>query len=715
MDGNDNVVLNWTDSASEGVTGYQVEWSADGNTWIPYTVIDPGVGRCVLGGLAEGNTYHFRIGAIGPDGVAPETAKARTVATIEFADPVETTLQAPVDLRYSNVTEDGLTVSWKSPPENKLITEYRITVYDKGLHMVASRKVSVSAEDDGSWSCAFDGLESDAHYTITVESSGGLGTAKSAPATTSARTALAVPTGFSGESVADQSVVLKWDIPDNVAGIAFHEIVYAVKGTDEMHALPLFVDPATGTCIVSGLDADTEYVFFLRAVGESGAVPSRHVTFEVKTTVAEPTDCVVADADEKSAGITWTVPTDTSGLAGYEIRYREKETGDWHVCANADVDADVNVDAHGGSSVMSVRVGHLDPGKEYQFQVRSLGREGSPSSNWIDAGSVTTKSVLDQPNAWNVSPGLAGNALDAVVRVTWTFATDAKNDKTGGYVIIYTPSGGEPVSHTVDGDKIVFDAEDGTYGYVLENLDPGTEYTFFLSVTGDETTVIPPALPERIVWTPLLVPVDLEAGNVTANSVQLTWNHADATGVDRYIVEYESAPGVWTEWTNVDFRPDGYACTVNGLDPGTACLFRVTAIGVAGVDGAASVTMQFPVTTDILTVTQPTISGLAPVAATGGTLDATLSWTFDPGMTNPAWVAGYTITYTWVDAFETEYDVEHVVDGNLVVFDAETGVFSYTLTTLLPGTAYTFTISAKGDGEHLLVSGDSATYYAEAG
>ena len=66
-------------------------------------------------------------------------------------------------------------------------------------------------------------------------------------------------------------------------------------------------------------------------------------------------------------------------------------------------------------------------------------------------------------------------------------------------------------------------------------------------------------------------PTNLTASDITGNSVHLTWNTASPHGADRWLIQYRTSGGTWTDYDTSTSK----SCNVTGLSANTAYEFRV--------------------------------------------------------------------------------------------------------------------------------------------
>jgi hypothetical protein len=263
--------------------------------------------------------------------------------------------------------------------------------------------------------------------------------------------------------------------------------------------------------------------------------------------------------------------------------------------------------------------------------------------------------VPDAPTGVGASPG------DAKAIVTWTPPTSNGGSAISSNTVASSPG---PVTVTVGGSATMA---------TVPGLTNGTSYVFTVSAA-NSTGSGPPSAPSAPV-TPRTVPGAPAITSVTPGDgrVIVGWSPPTSDGgsaITAYTVT--SSPGGAT----VTVLGALTSAVVSGLVNGTAYTFTVFATNAAG-NGAVSTTS--PAATPRAVPGAPT-----SVTATAGDGQAVVSW--GPAANNGAAITSYTVTST---------------PGGVTVPTPDGSSTSATLTGLVNGTSYTFTVyatNAAGNG-----------------
>ena len=393
--GDGEVVLSWDAPSSDGgaegaVTGYEVEWSPDGETG--WTGVDPAHGGTETGygdtGLDGGTTRHYRVRAVNDAG--PGEWSAVVSAT--------TVPDAPENVSATASGTSRIDVSWTAP-------EGEVTGYE----------VEWSADGETGWTgvdpahggtgteYGDTGLDGGTtrHYRVRAVNDAGTGEWS---AVVSATTVPDAPENVSATASGASRIDVSWTAPEGE--VTGYEVEWSADGETGWTG----VDPAhggTGTEYGdTGLDGGTTRHYRVRAVndaatGEWSAVVSA-------TTVPDAPENVSATASGASRiDVSWTAPE--GEVTGYEVEWSaDGETG-W-----------TGVDpAHGGTGTEYGDTG-LDGGTTRHYRVRAVNDAGT--GEWSAVVSATTSPPL------RIDPG------DRAVRV----------GETAFYTITLEPGAASP-------------------------------------------------------------------------------------------------------------------------------------------------------------------------------------------------------------------------------------------------------------------------------
>ncbi len=194
----------------------------------------------------------------------------------------------------------------------------------------------------------------------------------------------------------------------------------------------------------------------------------------------------------------------------------------------------------------------LDPETDYTVIVTSVCEDEITSPNIT--GNVTTLPTCLAPTSF-VSSNVTATSVD----LAWT-----NNSTSDDFIIEFGETGftlgtGETVSGT------------GT-SITIEDLDPETDYSFYVYSDCGDDDLSAPAGPRDITTPPTCPgPTDLVASNPTAFTVDLAWTNNSTS--DDFIVEYGEAG--FTLGSGETVTGSGTSVTIEDLDPETAYSFYV--------------------------------------------------------------------------------------------------------------------------------------------
>lgn len=354
-----SVVLNWAAPADDGdspITGYLIQKSTDGTTWVDVATVAQTVFTYTVGSLTKGVYYDFKITAINAIGNSTSpTLLSATAVTVPGA--LAANDHTPKDL--------GVELTWSAPTDNggQAITGYRIESSTDGTTWASVTTLASTAR-----SYLVSSLIKGNSYNFRVVALNAIG-ASDNPAALNSYTAVAKPgnSATPGGTKKDLSFDLTWSAPADDGGSAITNYVIQ-KSTDGA----TWVDVATVAdtvfaYTVTGLSAGVGYQFRVlpkNAVGTSASGAVFSATAATKP--ANPAAGSHATADQ-SITVNWSAPTDngSDALIGFEVE----------VCDDAANTCAAVVDV--SASTNSYQATGLDATKRYTINVKaknSLGR-----------------------------------------------------------------------------------------------------------------------------------------------------------------------------------------------------------------------------------------------------------------------------------------------------------------------------------------------------
>lgn len=447
-------------------------------------------------------------------------------------------------------------------------------------------------------------------FRVAAINAYGQGAWSPASAPVSPYTTPSAPASVTAEA-ADRTVYVSWTAPESNGGsdVTGYRVEFS-RGDDPWQTL--FADTGrTGTSVTTtGLVNGTPVRYRISALNAAGAGPaieSDPVT--PRTVPGAPADVVAAPADG-AVELTWSAPASDGGAAITGYRIETSADGDvWELEAEDT-----------GTTDRAYTIDGLPNGQAVSFRISAINVAGTGPAT--SAGPATPRTMPDAPT------GLAAQARDESVDLTWTAPAEDGGAAVTGYRIEVSLDGGETWS------PAVADTGSADPSATVEGLTNGAAATFRVSAINDAGAGAPSGTASV---TPRTVPDAPEPLTATPQdrSVALSWSAPVDDGgaaVSGYRIEQSVDGGEnWTE-VSADTGSTQTSALVTGLENGTAIEFRVSAINEAGAGTAA-----------VATATPRTVAD-APVglAATPQDAAAALTWT-EPDWNGGAAVTGYRI------------------------------------------------------------------------
>ena len=150
---------------------------------------------------------------------------------------------------------------------------------------------------------------------------------------------------------------------------------------------------------ISSLMADVEYQAQVRAVsaaGDGAWSATGTGTPQAETVPDAPTGLMLTPGSG-SFTAEWTAPADDGNdtIIAYDLRYRIG-TGGWTTVEDV---------WETGDGALDATISNLDPGIEYEVQVRAVNTIGTGNGEWSDSATVTTDAIApDAPTILSLTP-----------------------------------------------------------------------------------------------------------------------------------------------------------------------------------------------------------------------------------------------------------------------------------------------------------------------
>ena len=566
--GNGQVTLTWDPPVSNGqspVTGYVVQYSTDGSTWLPPGGLLTGstATSYTVTGLTNLTPYWFRVSAINAVGTGPAAQTATTVTPHVVAP-------APTNL-FAVAGSGQVALTWTAPTGtgfgtiSDYVIEYRIsgsTNWNSFPHAPSTAT-----------GMTVTGLVNGTTYEFRVKAVTQFGVGDPSAVVNARPFAAPAPLNLVATPGSGQ-VLLAWNAP--VVGGGFSAITdYRVEySSDGGTNWATFVDGVTTTpgATVTGLTNGVTYRFRVTSLTAVGSGEFATVDAMPAGRPQAPTGLTVSIGDRQLL-VSWTAPTGAiqtggSPITDYRIEYSANGGTSWTVVND------------GVSTLTSATVAGLTNGTAYLVRVAA--------QNAYGLGSYATAASAAVPQALAGAPTrLTGRAGSGVVDLVWTAPLAVPGVVITDYVVQCSTNGGGSWTTLVDG---VSTATKATVAVPVN----GIPYTFRVAAkTTSGIGVFSAASPVLTPYSPTAVPdapTALTATKVTSGSVQLRWTAPppNAGGaVNGYVIQYRLTTS--TTWTSVTLTSTAQMVTVSRLLAGRAYAFRVAARNLAGVGAFSGV------------------------------------------------------------------------------------------------------------------------------
>lgn len=375
------------------------------------------------------------------------------------------------------------------------------------------------------------------------------------------------------------------------------------------------------------------------------------------TTIPGAPSAVSGTPGGEQVSLNWTAPSPSYTVTGYRVQVSRDNGVNW----------DDTMPATQTSSATSVTVTGLADGSAYEFRVAAINAAGRGADSSASSP-VTPRSSPGAPGQPTGTPG------DQQVPLVWSAPDDTGGAVLTGYKVQISDDSGAswddtmPATLTSTSTAVTVTGLTNGVGYIfrvagINIAGPGT-YSPVSAVVTPRTTPGAPGQP---------------VGVVTGGQVSLTWSGpADNGGasISGYRVQSSDDSGTtWTDAAPSSLTSASTAVTLTSLAGGSAYLFRVRAINVAGEGpySAPSALVEVPPPPNPGTPLPPG----APTRATAipGNGLALVSWL------PPANAGSFPVT---------SYQVTASPGGRSCLTNATSCI----ITGLVNGTSYTFTVSA---------------------
>ncbi|XP_051906163.1 tenascin-like isoform X2 [Hippocampus zosterae] len=486
------------------------------------STVPPSQKRFLQSGLGPGQEYEVSVSVIKNNATGPPAVRR-----------VATNIDAPRQLRVSDVSDSSALISWSKPAA----PTDRFTLFCKPSRASSEGAKVEIFPPDGQHS--LEGLKPDTEYKVSLVARSQ--DVSSEPAVATFTTALDAPRELLATRQTEDSITLMWR--NTLADVDGYRVKYgplsgAAHGEEVFSRGP----GQSTTATITGLKPGTEYGVGVTSVkNERESLPA---TINAATDLDPPRGLEQTESAETAIRIRWEKPH--AKVSRYRLVYVSRDG--------------------------QVEEAEIAP-SETTFVLADL----TPATSYAVTLTAERGHRMSSPVTLNVSTGLTtpkglrfSDVTDSSAVVHWSTPQSAVDN----YYVTYVPfEGGSPMSVTVDGDVLQA---------LLPNMSPGRMYQVTVSAVKGLEESEPSG---DVVTTALDTPEGLTAVNITDSSARLQWRASVAT-VDGYVITYNSESG-----SPMVERVSETELEIAPLLPGT--LYSVELVATRGAQTSASALTEF--------------------------------------------------------------------------------------------------------------------------
>lgn len=462
-----------------------------------------------------------------------------------------------------------------------------------------------------------------------------------------------MPIGFN-VSAGYVQATLTWSPSTDNVGVVGYNVYQCTPPAQGQPCTGVYIGQTTGTQFVqTGLTSNVTYNFQVQAFDMANNNSPLSAVVSVTTlrvAAGTPTNLTATAVSPAEIQLSWSPPTDSSGLSKYLVYGGTSITNLAQIGTAPSTKTTFNNTKLSASTTYYYGVEAVESGLDSPMSPTAFATTLpllNPPNNVAGAPTVTTVVV-----SWQEQPALGALPVSSykvsVGTSPGTF-TSTYTDKTTGYSGSYTVRDLQPNT---------------TYYFQVVAVDSGNDDSVPSSEIAVTTMALPPA------------PTGLQATTPAATEIALTWSWTQAPNgnpISRYLVECGPSPSNLTSYTS---KATSY--TVRGLDPSTIYFCQVVAVDSANNDSPPS--SQISVTTPAMPAAPTNV-----LATASSSTKVTVTWTETIPPTGLG-IASYTV---W----------RATLTGGYTQLPNKITTTSFTDSTVLPNTTYTYEVSATDTGK----------------
>ena len=638
-----SIAVTWTAPAtSEPVTEYELQWRSSSDTdW----TVEPPIARTqtsyTITGLQPQNSYEVRVRAR----FATTASAWSTSITVSTTAPLA--LPAPT-LSEPTARSNSIAVTWTAPATSEPVTEYELQWRSSSVTNWTAEPAIAGTQT----SYTITGLQPQNSYEVRMRARFATTAGAWSESITVSTAALPAPT-LSEPTAGSNSIAVTWTAPATSEPVTGYELNWRSNTDADWTAEPAIAGTQTSYTI-TGLQPQNSYEVRVRPLfATTAGAWSESITVSTAAlpapTLSEPT------ARSNSITVTWTLPTASEAITGYELQWRSSTDTDW------------TVEPPIASTQTSYTIAGVQPQNSYEVRVRA--RFATTAGAWSESITVSTAALpaptLSEPTAGSNS-----------ITVTWTAPT--ASEAITGYELNWRSN--------TDADWTVEPAIAGTQtSYTITGLQPQNSYEvrvrpLFATTAGawsESITVSTTALPAPTLSEP----------TARSNSITVTWTLPTASeAITGYELNWRSSTDAdWTVEPPIAGTQTSY--TITGLQPQNSYEVRVRPL-FATTAGAWSESIT-------VSTTAPARPTLSQTAASGTSI--TVTWVAPA--TNES-ITGYELNWRVLTYYPdlTRLRASNSGTNWTRVAGIASTASRYTITGLQPRSIYEVRVRAKFGG-----------------
>ena len=442
-------------------------------------------------------------------------------------------MAAPSGLEATSTTSSKITLRWSGV---KGATAYAVYRYDS----VKKAYVYIGKTDKKSYVCK--GLAASSRYSFKVRAAGSKGEGLFSGAA-AAYTKPSAPSGLSGATTGFTSVRLSWKA---VSGASSYRLYRAssANGSYALIATTRSLSYADGK-----LQSGKTYYYRVSAVGKGGEGGHSMAQAATQAVYAAPCDIQTLERGIDRVTVGWKA---VSQAQRYRV-YRFVTASEAWVQA-------------GETTTTQFACTGLPADAEIRLRVAAVGAYGQGTLSAIYTARTTAP--LAEP------AGLTADAKGSLhsVALAWSPVDGAE-----GYHVY---------RRTGESGRFALLGSTASTTFLCDGLEAATTYYFKVAAVrgSDEGTTTEP-VPVRT-GTPLSAPGGFAVQEKTWSTIRLAWK--TVPNAEEYVVE--AAPDAASAFTTL-LVTSSLDCAIDGLDPGTACCYRVSARNAYGTGASATLSV----------------------------------------------------------------------------------------------------------------------------